>query len=232
MIWIDTKEVAKNADILEILSSQVKVEERPNLPSDFILSALPPKRPLMVERKTINNLLTDLSTGHLWEQMRNALQYKEVADYCIVLETKGLWAVDRFRKWDKGSLMRRIESIELDWKVPIIPSYDPEWTAEWLVAKAKELDKPEEEREFPIRIKPPVKSIEEQVRFLLEGLPGVGPSLAKKLWERFGTARKVFMATSEQLQEVEKIGPKRAEEISLVLDYPYPVKRKRNGNRV
>jgi hypothetical protein len=29
MIWIDTKEVAKNADILEILSSQVKVEERP-----------------------------------------------------------------------------------------------------------------------------------------------------------------------------------------------------------
>ena len=50
-------------------------------------------------------------------------------------------------------------------------------------------------------------------QYLLEGLPGVGPSLARALLDHFGTPRAVFSASRESLLQVKGLGPKSADTI-------------------
>ena len=44
--------------------------------------------------------------------------------------------------------------------------------------------------------------------FLVEGLPGVGPEMARKLITHFGTPAKVFAAAADELRQVKGVGPK------------------------
>jgi len=66
----------------------------------------------------------------------------------------------------------------------------------------------------------------EQQQFLMEGFPLVGPGLAKALLKKFGTVRAIVNATLGELQEVEKMGPKKAKKIHEVLNAFYPEKDK------
>jgi len=52
---------------------------------------------------------------------------------------------------------------------------------------------------------------------LLQGLPGIGPSRAAGLLERFERVEAVMTADAESLQTVEGIGPKTAASIRWVL---------------
>lgn len=58
-----------------------------------------------------------------------------------------------------------------------------------------------------------------QAQFLVEGLPGVGPSSAIKLHEHFGSPKAVFQADAIALKKVPGIGPKTIATISEVLEY-------------
>ena len=218
MIYVDSREGAKHADILEVLSSQVAVELKENLPADFLLTALPPKRPLLVERKTINDFVGSLRSKRLFDQI--AKMKAQEADCCIVLEEEGMWAVDKFRKWAKGPLMRLIDSVVLSWKVPVIPSYNPQWTAEWLALKAKELDRPFERREYPLRGGGPSEmSLAERQLYLMEGVGG--RKIAENLLRAFRSVQGVANASVEELERVELVGKKRARLIHAIMTEPW-----------
>lgn len=53
--------------------------------------------------------------------------------------------------------------------------------------------------------------------YLLEGLPGVGPNLARVLLEHFGSPRAVFSASRESLLQVKGLGAKTADGILAAL---------------
>ncbi len=72
--------------------------------------------------------------------------------------------------------------------------------------------------EIPLRVaKPKLPAILGQ--YLVEGLPGVGPSTAKRLLAHFGSARAVFNADVDALCAVKGVGRKSAEAILTALDY-------------
>jgi Fanconi anemia group M protein len=54
--------------------------------------------------------------------------------------------------------------------------------------------------------------------FVLEGIPGVSEGTAKMLLRRFGSIARVAQASVAELQEVDGVGPKRAEQIWLTLN--------------
>ncbi len=72
--------------------------------------------------------------------------------------------------------------------------------------------------EIPLRSAKP-KSRSPQAQYLVEGLPGIGPSASKKLLKHFGSALAVFSATPDQLKAVRGIGPKTIASIREVLEY-------------
>jgi Fanconi anemia group M protein len=56
-------------------------------------------------------------------------------------------------------------------------------------------------------------------QFAVEGLPGCGPTMAKKLLQHFGTVEKIFGATADQLCEVKGVGRKSAMQIRELLGF-------------
>ena len=62
-----------------------------------------------------------------------------------------------------------------------------------------------------------VMSLLEMQHFVVESLPMVGPGLAKKLLEYFGSVEAVFAASEAELQKVENVGEKRAKEIRKLI---------------
>jgi Fanconi anemia group M protein len=72
--------------------------------------------------------------------------------------------------------------------------------------------------EIPLRASKP-KSRAAQAQFLIEGLPSIGPTVAKKLLQHFGSASAVFCATAEQLKKIPGVGPKTIQTIREVLEF-------------
>ena len=62
------------------------------------------------------------------------------------------------------------------------------------------------------------KRLKSKQLFILQGLPGVGPMLAKRLKAHFGTVSRVMSATVKELTKVEGIGENSANKIREVLD--------------
>jgi fanconi anemia group M protein len=59
-------------------------------------------------------------------------------------------------------------------------------------------------------------------QYVVEGLPGIGPSTAKALLRHFGSAAAVFDASTEQLCAVPGVGKKTAERARDALMWSYP----------
>ena len=62
------------------------------------------------------------------------------------------------------------------------------------------------------------KRLKTKQLFLLQGLPKVGPRMAKRLIEHFKSVSKIMNASIEELVEVEGIGKVTAEKIRQVLE--------------
>lgn len=72
--------------------------------------------------------------------------------------------------------------------------------------------------EPPLRGNKPKDSLDIS-QYLVEGLPGIGPSGAKALLLHFGSAQAVFRASIEELATAPGVGKKTAERIRRALDY-------------
>jgi DNA excision repair protein ERCC-4 len=78
------------------------------------------------------------------------------------------------------------------------------------------------QRSPPLIVKKPRISNVTQAQLLIVGsLPTIGPKLAGKLLERFGTIRRIFEASSSELAVQGGIGRSRAQKITSILDLPY-----------
>ena len=64
-------------------------------------------------------------------------------------------------------------------------------------------------------------TLKEQQEYIVSSFPGIGPGLAKPLLRVFKSVKKIVNAKKENLEKVNKIGPKKAEEIRRVLDEEY-----------
>jgi len=55
-------------------------------------------------------------------------------------------------------------------------------------------------------------------KFLIEGLPLIGPKLAKNLLKEFKSPIKLLNAVEKDLTKVDKLGPKKAKMMREILD--------------
>ncbi|MFA6399985.1 MAG: helix-hairpin-helix domain-containing protein, partial [archaeon] len=90
------------------------------------------------------------------------------------------------------------------------------------VAKREQIGR---DKEVRIRIGRKGLTLAEQQRFIIEGLPMVGPLLAKSLLEKFGSIKQIVNANEKELQEVENLGKKKARIIQKVLLEKYDDKK-------
>jgi Fanconi anemia group M protein len=103
-----------------------------------------------------------------------------------------------------------ILSILLNYQIPIIYTKDTEDTANFLKVLWK---KQEKEKELGINEKKKSKDVNEQMQYIIEGFPGIGPKTAKKLLNHYGTIRNIINAEEG---EIKKVIGKKADIFSII----------------
>ena len=167
-----------------------------------------------IERKTAKDFVDSIIDKRLFKQARELSE--EFKKPVLILEGDDLYGGMVNANAIRGS----IASIALDFGISIIPTRNAQDTA----AMIKRIAIREQNGErTPVQVrtdKKPVSLLEQQL-FIVESLPNIGPVNAKNLLEHFGSVANIINASEKELQEVEGIGNKTAENIKKVIDSKY-----------
>lgn len=164
-----------------------------------------------VERKTASDFVSSIVNKRLVRQLEEMQQFKKA----LVIVEGDLTETD----FNQNALRGMLLSIMLDYNIPVVFTSDCSETAVFLNSLLKRVQRGKVEN--GLRAKKRVYSIAEQQQMIIEGLPSIGPSLAKALLKEFETIKGIVNAEEEDLQKVEKIGKKKAKIIKKIMGEPY-----------
>jgi len=219
-VLIDTREDSKNPDFhRELIARGLKVAVQVLPAGDFLLLSSPQsgKKPVLVERKTAVDFANSIRDNRLWDQAKLLKEACERDGYQPFIVLEGSIAVlEKYREWKIQSILRAIDTLMIDYGIPVLNTPNKNATIEWLAAKAKSLGKTEEKRMFRLRVEKKPMTICDRVLYVAESFSG--PALARRLLKEFKTLKRIANATQRELMVIEGIGEKRAEEIYLIFN--------------
>jgi len=166
---------------------------------------------IFIERKTGRDFLVSIVDGRLFHQARIM---KKSLNRPIFLVEGNPFRVEM--EFTAESIRGAILSLQTIWYIPVLFSKSKTDTCRIF----KMIGEQEQTQSDLLALRHgyrPKKLITRQL-YILQGLPNVGPLLAKRLLEHFGTVRNVMLADSEALLEVNGIGKHVTENICKVLD--------------
>jgi len=168
-----------------------------------------------VERKSVDDFLQSLIDGRLMKQAGALMRVFERP--LIVVEGGGLHGK---RNIHPNAIRGALASLAVDYKIPIVYTEDVADTAGFLkvLAMREQFDM---KKEVALRSEKRPALLKEQQQFIIESLPNVGPSLAKRMLEKFGTVEKIIQASETSLMKIDKIGEKKAKGIRRVVSGSY-----------
>lgn len=148
----------------------------------------------VVERKTIPDFLSSMKNKRLTKQLEELQQYK---NRLLIIE--GFKEKDIYRESsiNENAIRGFLLSICLKHNVPIIFTKDEEDTSKFLIILAKK-------KETPASLNATKKALnqKEQMQFILESFPGIGPKKSKLLLEKFGSLQNIFTADMLDLKKI------------------------------
>lgn len=186
----------------------VSFEVRKIAPGDYVLG------PIGIERKTLYDFFNSMIRKRLFEQVQ---RLRDAYPQPLVILEGDLAEISTFKH--PQAILGALLALETAERVPVLTTADKEQTALLLSVLWKRQDKGA--AEYGLRHKPKTLRLDQRQRFLIEGLPSVGETLAKNLLEHFGSVRAVFDASEDELKKVAKIGDVKAAEIVRLLTARY-----------
>jgi Fanconi anemia group M protein len=211
-VFADTREQA--SPVMRELSfyPDVNVQTKVLEVGDFVVGP-----DVVIERKTIEDFLQSLIDGRLMGQLVNMSQ--AYARPVVLLEGN---PADLFtlRNVHENAIIGMMSTIAVSYRIPILFTKDAKESAKFVysIAKKEQLGKTSEIR---LRMGRKGLALHEQQRFLVEGLPNIGPGAALELLKHFGTIQNIMNADAKELQEVANIGPKKASALHKVIRSKY-----------
>ncbi len=208
-IIVDHREYRSNV-VRNLMKLDVIIEPQQLAIGDYILSSR-----IGVERKKVEDFLNSLINGKLFSQisrLRDAYPRP-----ILIIEGEGLLTKRNIRH---NAIFGSLVSIMIDYGIPIFTTKDDIETANILSLAAKR-EQRKNRRPISIRGEKTSMSIQEQQQFILEGLPNVSSTIAKRLLSQFGSIKAIVNATEKELQNVEGIGKLIALKIIEILNFEY-----------
>lgn len=206
LVYVDSRERGSNlAKLLEERGCLVR--EKQLEVGDYVLSDR-----CVVERKTTKDFLQSIIDGRLFTQLPAMSSNYESPMILIEGNPKELFTL---RNIHKNAIIGALTSIAVSYRIPILFTENESETADFLhvTAKREQLNK---YKDIRLRVGRKNMSLGERQRFVIESLPNVGASMARSLLKEFGSVKGIANATSKELQNIEKMGPKKASQIKKV----------------
>ncbi len=193
-IIIDHREY-RSGVVRNLITLGISVESQQLDVGDYILSSR-----IGVERKNVDDFLNSLINGKLFSQisrLRDAYPRP-----MLIIEGEGLLTK---RNIKHNAIYGSLVSIMIDYGIPIFTTKDDIETANILSLAAKR-EQIKDKKSVSLRGEKTSMSIQEQQQFIIEGLPNVSSTIAKRLLANFGTIKAIVNATEDELQEINGIG--------------------------
>ncbi|WKN45693.1 ERCC4 domain-containing protein [Tunicatimonas pelagia] len=176
---------------------------------------------LLVERKTLIDLVASLKSGRLFAQLYRLVQSERPCALLLEGTSTDLHRSGMRREAVQGALMQAT----LFMQIPVLRAMDAAESASLLLMAARQLNalgtrRSKSPRRWPPRRYPTsqIGRKEKQQLYFLQGLPGIGLTRARLLLEKFGTVQNVLSASERELQEVVGVGRSTAEKIRWVVE--------------
>ena len=165
---------------------------------------------IAIERKTFSDFVNSMLNKRLHQQLWNLKKYPQ---HIVIIE--GFDYRYHETRIHENAVRGMLLSIITDFHVPIIFTEDEQDTANFLILLAKKQDKPK--TTTSLRPSKSLPSLTQQKQFILEGFPGIGPTIAKQLLENFKTLKNIFNASEEQLSKINKFNKNKIEKFKQIL---------------
>ena len=193
----------------EFSRKDINVDKKRLETADFVLS-----EDVAVERKTTEDFVDSIVDNRLFDQLGDLRSYR---DPLMLIEGENIYSQ---RNIDEKAIRGALSSVILDYNIPILWTDDVKDTVETLIQLA-EKEQQEKDKEIAVRGNNTGKTMKQRKEFIVAGLPGVNTKIARRLLDEFENVRSIFEASEKELQDVEGLGPKKAESISRMLDENY-----------
>ena len=204
--------------VKELYKHEIDVEVKSLISADFVMQVKDINnnvKDLGIERKTVRDFLNSIIDKRIFTQL---ISLKENFPLQLLI-IEGEENIYKLRDFHPNSIRGMLSSIAIDYQIPTIFTKNYRDTAAYLALIAKRLEKPKRHISLVSKRKP--LTLKEQQEYIVEGLPGVGPTLAKSLLKKFKSVKHVVNAKQEKLKNVDKIGEKKSKAIREVLDSKY-----------
>ncbi len=207
-IVVDYRE--KASGLIDLLTCEdVQIEIKKVSYGDYLINGA-----ITVERKTARDFLISLIDGRLFNQLSNLKKYS--LNPILLIEGNPFKTGLDF---DETAIRGAIVSTQVIWYVPIVYSRSKEETKDIMLMIGRQQEACMDV--VPLRGGHRPRRLKSRQLFVLQGLPKVGPTAAKRLLEHFGSVTGAMNAPLEELIQVEGIGRISAGRIREVLDSEY-----------
>jgi len=152
---------------------------------------------ILIERKTISDFINSMINKRLIKQMQNMHQMQNKLLIIEGIDEQEIYSPES--GVNENAIRGFILSITLKYKIPIILTKDYIDTAKFLIILAKKREKIDE---TGINAKKKARDINEQMQYILEGFPGIGPKSAKNLLKELKTIKNIINADQKDLQKI------------------------------
>ena len=166
---------------------------------------------ITIERKTARDFVVSIVDGRLFAQIARLKRHA----HCPLLLVEG----NPYRAElgvERNAIKGAIVSIQAIWQVPLLFSRSSEDTVDTLIMIGRQ-DTQSHDAVLSRGGRRP-KRLSSRQLYLLQGLPHVGPTLAKRLIDRFGSVVYALNASIDDLTDIEGIGAIKAAKIRELLD--------------
>ncbi|PIO05583.1 hypothetical protein COT47_04150, partial [Candidatus Woesearchaeota archaeon CG08_land_8_20_14_0_20_43_7] len=178
---------------------------------DFMLSSR-----VGVEFKTVSDFVDSIVDGRLLDQAKKMKEHYERPLFVI----EGEEDIYSQRNIHSNAIRGMISMITVSYGIPILFTKNFKDTAATLAMIAKR-EQDETSKEFNPHPMKKQSSFSLQQQYLISSIPGIGPTLARPILEKFGTIKSFVNASLEEIKEIDKIGDKKAETIKKLLEREY-----------
>ena len=204
-IIVDYRE--KNSLVISaLIRLGIEIEFRELKVADYIV------KDVAIERKTINDFISSMINKRLFNQIQELQQYKNRLLLIEGIDEQELYS-DEEGGVNGNAIRGFLLSILLKHNIPIIFTKNAEDTAKFISVLSKK-----QKKEMALKTKKRILNKKEQLQFIIESFPEIGPKTAQKLLTKFKTIQNIINAPEQELKEI--IG-KKAEVITRLTKMNY-----------
>lgn len=153
-----------------------------------------------IERKTVSDFIMSMINRRLINQLEELRQYENRLLLIEGIDEQDLYTDKNIEEqigMNPNSIRGFLLSIALNYKVPLIFTKNAEDTAKFIYILSKK-----QAKELPLNVKKKSLNKKEQLQFIIESFPGIGPKTARKLLEHFRSIKNIINASEEELKSI------------------------------